>query len=278
MAAVFILGGFYGQNRKLFASYDIEFESMLTTGLVLLLGTFLISVFGRFVFGKRSALNNAVSSAIGILFIYAVTVVLKGMGAQFESLIAPLPFVTISGDQLHIFSFLGADYTVICSELLSMVILSFLVNLADGWLPKGKNIFSWLFFRCLTVVVAFMLHLLAVYLFSTYLPEGIVTYAPVILLGLLIIMLLTGALKLVVGVFLATVNPLIGALYTFFFANVIGKQVTKAVLTTALLSGLVFLLNHLGCTIVSIASAALMAYIPFVVILVVLWYIVYRVF
>lgn len=261
-----------------FTSYDIDLHSLLITGGVLLLGTFLISVFGRFVFGKRSALNNAVSSAIGILFIYAVTVVLKGMGAQFEALIAPLPFVTISGDELRIISFQGLDYTVICSELLSMIILSFLVNLVDRWLPKGKNIITWLFFRCLTVAAAFALHLLVVHLFSTYLPEGIVTYAPAILLGLLVIMLLTGALKIVVGALLTTVNPLIGAFYTFFFANVIGKQVTKAVLTTALLSALVFSLNYLGCTVISIASAALMAYIPFVVILIVLWFIVYRVF
>ncbi len=261
-----------------FNSLGLDFWSLLKTGLILLLGTFLISIFGRFIFGKRSALNNAVSSAIGILFIYAVTVVLKSLGAQFESLIAPLPFVSISGDLLHIFSFQGADYTVICSEILSMIILSFLVNLADGWLPRGKNIFSWLFFRCLTVVIAFILHLIVVGLFATYLPEGVVTYAPTILLGLLVILLLTGALKIVVGALLSTVNPIIGGLYTFFFATVIGKQVTKAVLTTALLSGLVFLLNYVGCSVISIASAALVAYIPFVIILVVLWYIVCRIF
>lgn len=261
-----------------FNSLGLDFWSLLKTGLVLLLGTFLISIFGRFIFGKRSALNNAVSSAIGILFIYAVTVVLKSLGAQFENLIAPLPFVTISGDLLHIFSFQGADYTIICSEVLSMIILSFLVNLADGWLPRGKNIFSWIFFRCLTVVIAFILHLIVVGLFATYLPEGIVTYAPAVLLGLLVILLLTGALKIVVGALLSTVNPIIGGLYTFFFATVIGKQVTKAVLTTALLSALVFLLNYLGCTVISIASAALVAYIPFVIVLVVLWYIVCRIF
>ena len=70
-----------------FNSLDFDFMNLLKIGLVLLLGTFLISVIGRFAFGKRSVLNNAVSSAIGILFIYAVTVVLKSFGAQFEALI-----------------------------------------------------------------------------------------------------------------------------------------------------------------------------------------------
>lgn len=261
-----------------FDSMGIDFNSFWQAGLILLLGTFLMSVFGRFVFGKRSALNHAVSSAIGILFIYAITVVLRTAGADFQQLIAPLPFVTISGDQMILFTFKGAHYAVICSEVLSMIILAFLVNLADGWLPKGKNIVSWLFFRCLTVVIAFLMHLIVVGLFATYLPEGIVTYAPVILLAILILLLLTGALKILVGALLTTVNPIIGGLYTFFFATVIGKQVTKAVLTTAILAALVVGLQYVGFGVISVASAALMAYVPFLILLVVLWYIVFKVF
>ena len=260
-----------------FDSLGLDFWYLLKVGGILLLGTLLTSLFGRFIFGKKSALNNAVSSAIGILFIYALTVVIKSFGAQFEVFLSPLPYVTISDDTLLLFSFSGTDYTVICSQILSMIILSFLVNLVDGWLPMGKNILTWVFFRCLTVVSAVFLHLIVTGLFTTYLPEGIVTYAPAILLALLVLMLLTGALKILVGVAISTVNPLIAALYTFFFANVIGKQITKAVLTTALLTGLVMAMQHFGIAAVSIASAALIAYIPFVIILVILWYVVCRI-
>lgn len=261
-----------------FNAQGLDFWALVKAAGILLVGLLLISTVGRFAFGKRSVLNNAVSSAIGILFIYAVTVVLKSAGLQFQSLIAPLPFVTISDESLVLFSFAGADYTLICSEVLSMIILSFLVNLADGWLPKGKSLLGWVFFRCLTVVVAYLMHLVVVGLFTALLPEGIVTYAPTVLLVLLVVMLLTGALKIVVGALLTTVNPLIAALYTFFFANVVGKQVTKAVLTTGLLALLVTGLHYVGFSVISIASAALIAYIPFLLLLVVLWYIVYKVF
>lgn len=264
--------------REFFSQMGLDPTSFFTAALILLAGTFLVSVFGRFIFGKRSALNGAVSSVIGILFIYGVTVVLKSSGAQLDHLVAPLPFVQIRGSEMTIFSFFGVDYTVICGELLSAVILSFLVNLADGWLPKGKSIFGWLFFRSLTVVIAYLLHLVVVGLFTTYLPEGIVTYAPTILLGLLVILLLTGALKILVGALLATVNPIISGLYTFFFATVIGKQVSKAMLTTLLLSLLVLALNYTGITTISIAMTALTAYIPFVLALVILWYVVYKIF
>lgn len=256
---------------------DFSLEAFLKTVLILAIGSLLLGVIARFAFGKRSAVNHAVSSAIGILFLYAVTVVLHSAGAQFQTFIAPLPFVNFTGDRMTIFSFQNADYTMICSQILSMIIMAFLVNLLDSLLPRGKHILSWLFFRCLTVLLAMALHLLVTWLFTTYLPQGIVTYAPAVLLVLLVVMLAVGALKLLVGLVLASVNPLIGILYTFFFATLVGKQLSKAVLTTLLLSALVYALNRLGLIVISIASAALIAYIPLLVLLVVIWYLVHQV-
>jgi len=261
----------------IFNEMGLDFWSLTKTAGVLLLGTLLISVIGRFIFGKRSALNNAVSSAIGIIFVYALTVVLKSFGTQFDAFLAPLPYATIANDHLILFSFADAEYTAICSQVLSMIILAFLMNLLDGWMPKGKKVIGWVFFRCVSVILALVLHLAVSWAFNTYLPEGIVTYAPVILLALLILMLLTGALKLLVGAVLTTVNPLVGALYTFFFANIVGKQITKAVLTTILLTLLVLALQYVGVGAIGIASGALVAYIPFIIVLVILWYIVRKV-
>ena len=111
-----------------FQSLDMDFYGLLKIAGVLLIGSILLGAFGRFVFGKKSVLSTAVSSAIGILFIYVVSFVLNISGTQFSSLIAPLPFVTIQDETLSFYVFQG-DYTFIATELLSMVILSFLVNL-----------------------------------------------------------------------------------------------------------------------------------------------------
>ena len=259
-----------------FLNLQLNWPYLLKIAGVLLLGSLLISLLGRFIFGAKSAVSNAISSAIGIIFICAITVVIRSFGAQYAAWIAPVPFISISGDNLELINFLTSDYRTICSQVLSMIILAFLINLIDGWLPKNKNIFSWLFFRVLTVALSYVLHLGITWLFTTYLPGVIVTYAPVILLALLVLMLLTGALKIVVGALMATVNPIIGALYTFFFANIIGKQISKAALTSAILAGFVILLRYLGIAVISIASAALVAYIPFLLILIALWYIVNR--
>ena len=256
----------------------IQIESYLKTGLFLLIGIAVFGVLGRSLFGKGAVLTRSVSSAISILFIYVITVVIHSLGVDLNFLLSPLPFISIDGNYLRILIYSTNDYPLICNQVLSMIILAFVANLADSWLPKGKKVIPWFLFRCLSVIIAILLHLTVNTLITAFLPEGLLTWAPVVLLGLLVLMLLVGALKLIVGVALSTVNPIIGALYTFFFANIIGKQISKAVLTTAILSGIVATLHYLGIAAVYIAAAALAVYIPFLIILLLLWYLIGRVF
>jgi len=259
--------------KKYFISSDIDIERFVKAGIFLIGISLILALISRMIFGKKSTLCRSVSSAIGILFIYAITIVLCSTGSEFQKFVSPLPFVTIEGNVLALFSF-NQDYTIICSEVLSMIILAFIMNLADCWLPVGKRIFSWILFRCIGVALAIILHLLVTNLLTSLLPEGLMTYAPTILLGVLALMLLTGALKFLVGILLTSVNPLIAAFYTFFFANTVGKQVTRAVLTTVILTGLVYLLYQLGIVVISIASAALAVYIPFILLLLGTWYVI----
>jgi len=255
----------------------MDLDSLLKTAVFLALGSILLGVLGRMVFGERSALNHSISSAFSILFIYAVTVTIHSLGVDLGFLVSPLPFVSISGEYMSVFVFEGVHYTILCDQLLGMIILAFLANLADSWLPAGKNVFAWFFFRCLSVLLAMVLHLIANAIIVHFLPAGLLTWAPVVLLGMLIVLMSVGLLKIVVGTILsATVSPIIGVLYTFFFANIVGKQLSKAVLTTAILAGIVYLLNYMGITSVFIAASALVAYIPFLIVLLVLWYIIKR--
>lgn len=261
-----------------FHSLNLDLYTLVQVSAVFLLGTITVACIGRFIFGRKSTLTTAVSSAIGILFIYITAIMLKNAGPDLSKLFTPLPFVSIEGDTMYFYVFKG-HYSFIYAELLTMIIFAFLVNIIDEWLPDGKNLFGWIFFRCLTVFLGYFLHMIVVYLFRTYLPQGVLTYAPTVLLVLLLLLLLTGTLKIIVGTILsATVHPLIGALYAFFFANVVGKQITKAVLTTIILAALVFLLNNFGIYYISIASSALITYIPFFILLITAWYLVHNKF
>ena len=249
-----------------------DLNRYILLAVILAVGSLGLGAAGRFVFGKRSLLGTAVSSSIAIVFLYALTATFLALGSDFSRFTAPLPFVTVDGDWMTFFTFTGKDHTAICTQLLNMVILAFVVSIADRFLPRGKNIFLWLILRVLTVCFGFVAHFLVSYLIGHFLPEGIAQYAPTVMLILLALMLLTGALKLLVGIVIGTVNPLIGALYTFFFANVIGKQITRSVLTTILLSLLIFALEQLGISTISISLESLMLYIPYGAGLLGLWY------
>lgn len=261
-----------------FIPEGFDVAAFAQSALILCLGILAITVAGRLLFGKRSVLNSAVSSAISILFIYAVTVVIYSTGVNLSSLLSPLPFVTLSGEYLKVFAFVGTHYTIVCSQLVSMVILAFLTNLANDWLPKGKHLLSWFFFRCLSVLLAMVLHLLATAILNHFLPEGFLTYAPMVTLALLVLMMAVGSMKYLVGILLTAVNPVIAVLYTFFFASFIGKALSKAVLTTAIIAGIVYLLNFLGATTIFIGTSVLVAYIPLLILLLILWWISGRIF
>ena len=266
--------------EKIYAFFDsitpegFDAEQFLRFVAIFALGSLVFGFVARLIFGKKSNLNRAVSAAIAILCIYVVNVVVYSTGAKLEQIISPLPFVEISGDYLTIFHLQSADFKLACEKILDMVILAFLMNLLDSWLPQGKKLLSWYFFRFLSVVLAICLQYVINMLLAVLVPQGFGEYADMILLIVLVASLLLGALKLIVGGALAFIHPLLGVFYTFFFANVVGKQLSKAILTTALLTGLVYLLNYLGIAAVYIATAALAAYIPLLIVVLVLWYVV----
>ena len=100
------------------------------------------------------------------------------------------------------------------------------------------------------------------------------TVAPLILLGIVVVAFLLGCLKLLIGGALTFINPLLGLFYTFFFKQDIGKQLVRAMVTTLLLTALVYVLNYLSYTGISIAAVTVITYLPVILLSLALWYIV----
>lgn len=254
---------------------EIDLVSTAEFMLYFAAASLILGVLSRVVLGKRSSLNHSLSSVMGILLIYALTIVVYTFKPwNLEALLSPLPFVTFAGDYLIIFPIGDTQFPALCTEILSMIILAFLVNMMDTFVPRGNNVVSWYILRLLTVVLCMALHMLVRWAFRTYLPDVLVTYAPTILLILLAFMLLSGVLNLVLGLVIAVTNPFMGAMYTFFFSSVVGKQLSKAVFSSAILIGIIYLMGFFGYTVVSITAAALTAYIPLAILLLLLWYLI----
>ncbi len=241
---------------------------------VLVFGLLLVSSLFRFIFGKKAQLNHAVSSAVEILGLYVINIVIYSLGLHWKLFLSPLPFMSIEGDYLHIMPILSTDFSLVCEQVLKVVIIAFLVNFLEGVMPKGKKLLSWYFFRLLTVVLAVGANYLVDVLITAFLPETVFAMAETVLLLLLVALILLGSLKFLTGIALAFLDPIIGALYTFFFSNFIGRQLAKALVSTALITALMALLDHLELTTIFIAATGLTAYIPLLAIVLVLWYVI----
>ena len=238
------------------------------------LGLLLLGVLGRVILGKRSSLNHAVSSAMAVLFIYIVTTAIFTFRPfHLEHYIAPLPMITLAGDTLVLFPFKGTSLHLICTQILPLLILCFLVNFLDDFISQGKSMLGWFALRFLTVGLAMVLNLLVSWAFNTFLPSFLVTYAPVILLGILVGLLFLGVLNVILGIILSVVNPILGGIYAFFFSNIIGKEITKAVFSTLLLCILFLILEQLGFCQLDISQSSFITYVPMTCFTMVLWYI-----
>lgn len=252
---------------------EVDFVSTMQFLLFFSLISLFMGTLSRLVIGKRSNLNHSMSSSMGILFIYAATICIYTFQPwNLMQLLSPLPFVTFFEDFIVLSPVIGSSLSLFCTQTLSLIILSFLVNLIDSFLPKGSSIFSWYLYRLITVVFAMVLHFLVHWAINTYLPSGLVTYAPMVLLGILIGLLLLGVINVIAGIALTIINPIFGGIYTFFFSNIIGKQITKAVFSSALICGLFTVLDKFGYTIISISASAVLSYIPLGGVLLILWY------
>ena len=254
---------------------DIDFGTAIKFLLFFVVGSLILSCIGRVVLGKHSSLNHSLSSAMAILFIYAITIVIYTFKPwDLEALLSPLPFVTFFNDYMVVMPVVGIRPTVLSSELLSLILLAFLVNLTGISLPRGKGFGGWVFWRFLSIFISMGLHLLMHWAFDAFLPDFLITYAPIILLLLLVFLMFLGFLNAILGLVLTITNPIIGAAYSFFFSNVIGKQFTKAFFTAGIISVIVYLMGAFGYNFVNISAMSLTVYAPVAVVSFVLWYLI----
>jgi len=95
-----------------------------------------------------------------------------------------------------------------------------------------------------------------------------------VLLGILLILLASGVISLMLGLVIAITSPFLGAMYSFFFSNIVGKQISKAMFTSGIICGILWLLEHVDLVVILITPAALLTYIPLALVLLVLWFLI----
>ena len=262
-----------------FLPVQITLSGMIKFIAILIIGSTVINLVFRIFFGRRSSLNQAFCATLGILCIYVVTIVVYTFSpGNLEQFLVPLPFVKFSGQSMYLMNLQNSDFPVICSQILSMVILVLLYNLTDSLLPNSEDAspVSWFVVRFLNIIGAMVIHYFLSAITESFLPALLVSYGPTILLFCLVISLLVGVIGTLLGLLLTIANPIIGLLFSFFFSSKLGKQLSKALLSSAILTALVALLSHFGYSFISINATSLLSYIPLLAVMLALWYVINR--
>jgi hypothetical protein len=233
----------------------------------------------RLIFGRRATAARAVTTVLGILMTYIITHLLIAAGSPLSQYLPSLPFVKFTESAIEVFSLNALESQNFTYQLVNLIMLAFLFGLMDDLLPGGKNIFVWLILRCVSILSAYLGFILVNSIFTEILPGFILQYAPVILLALLVLFLAVTVFKWLIGMVLGiSGGPVIGAIYTFFVSNLVGKQLTKAALTSGLFYLLIYLANRFEYTSITIGSPFNLFTFFTIGALTMVWYCIYKIF
>lgn len=238
---------------------------------VFLLGAGLVL---RIFFGEKCTVNRSISGFMAILFIYALTALIYSLQLQnVTQYLVPLPFAVFRNDLLIVSFSAYTMKSLMCSQLLSLIILGFIIHLMNFLLPSGQSFFPWLLMRLVGAVAAVAAFIAANWALNTFLPTAIAQSAPVILVTVLAVTLLVSLFNPLLCILFTAANPIIGLLYTFFFSNTIGKNLTRAVLSAALICVFFYAMEYFGLSAVYITKDAMLRYSPFAAAMLGVWFI-----
>lgn len=262
---------FKNVDSKIPESITLSSSFILSVGIIAAL--LILGFLFRILFGKKCLFNQTISTSFGIFFVFIVSIVVYTFKPwNIDQYLSPLPFAFFHKDILLILPFADSGNSVICHEMLFMVILCFIVHLLFTILPKGKKLFTWFLSRFISVILAIFLNLCIKWFCTSFFSAEIVEYAPTVILILLGASLLIGLFNPLLCVITTILNPVFGLFYTFFFSNIIGKQLMKAVVSCLFVCFIFYLMEYYGYSVIPITQEAVLSYIPFGIVSLIIWF------
>lgn len=239
---------------------------------LLTLAIFLFGGVLRLLFGRGSSLNCAVSASLSIMLVYLAAVLIYLFLPELRDSLEPLPFVRMDPEHLFLLDWMQLPEELLYPAVLKLSILAFTVNLLEEFMPRGEKFLSWYLWRTVTVLASLTAYVFLCGLIASFAPQLFQQWAKYVVWGFGAVILLTGALKLLLGLILTVMNPIIGGLYALFFTNTVGKQLSKSILTTVLVLTVFALMYSGGLTRFSFSQFSLAAYGPSCIIILIVLY------
>lgn len=211
-----------------------------------LIAIFILAGISRLVL-KES--ENVIASAASCVQLVLVGLSAIALYVAFPSLgqtLPQLPFLNLHAYGCSLLSPAQLESHSLFPALLRLFLLALLINLWEELLPKSKKIAPWLLLRVLSAAGSLCCYFLLCEVLQRYCPQLLNQWAMAIVLSILGCVCLLGICKGLLTIAAAVVHPLLGLLFAFFFSHIIGRQLTRAVITGTLFLGLAWYLGESG--------------------------------
>lgn len=208
---------------------------------------FIFAVLIRIIHQKASKYNHALASALALLFAYTTLMWLHGsfMTDLVKEALKVLPLIEYDGEKITLFKFTLEKPFELCAAYLYTFILSFILIGLDDLIPDAKNGLAWILLQIFITFLTLVFYWFVMKCIGHFMPDGLNQFAPLILVAILVFMVLMAFLKVVLGLLLVAVNPLLGAISAFFSTSRVGQALGKAALCALFLCAVcIYLVNN----------------------------------
>ena len=206
-------------------------------------------------FGKKTLLNQGISSTLCIISVYLSAILMcmyiPGLRADIN-----LPFLGLSEQSAVLVDPFAMAPGTVSPSLLRLIILVFLINTADSFCGGGKSIFAWLITELFSMVIALLLYVFILSGITFVFPSLLTRYAI-----LPVMLVLAVALVVVCAKFVFTKvftkekeNKYYTSMNKFFTSNPMGTLLTTSAMSFLFCAVLLFALHVRAQNVVAFAT------------------------
>ena len=238
---------------------SISFEPPYAYLLIWFLSILAFTFFLKFI-KKAPHMKVGIAASVSILIVYLVcTLIYKFEPIGLQEYLPPLPFVELDQGSIRLVIYRMndnglLDFPYLCTQIISMLLLAFLVNVIyTSTLDKLKTP-GWVVFRAVCTMFSIFVHYgvcrVLKKAFSMVPQDSIwellLYFAPIALLGFLLGLFILAGFKGPMKYLFTEINPTFTGLAGFFFTSKVGSNISRAIWSTTVLTPFAFGLQRLA--------------------------------
>lgn len=206
-------------------------------------------------FGKKTLLNQGICTTLNLAVIYLGSMIGCLYWSPLRDLARSLPFLSVTDQGASLVNPLTLDLAGVSPVLLKLMILIFMVSMAESFCMGGKTVISWFLSECATIIVARVVYAVIIAGISFIFPRLLPRYSIIPVVFFIAVGVLMICAKFIFTVVVTGGNPYFGTVYKFFTVNRGGSLLTVSALSFLLSMVLLGVLHMVDAVSLTYASA-----------------------